>query len=142
MPYLLYHPGCKSLALQGRNYHLGDKMQGDEYKVVMPYIGGILSENNYKFGTRGTKPFVKMWMRELAEKVEALEIPESTFFEVGIFGRFTDERRPDISNLFKVVLDAIEKGLKVNDKFLRPKDEGYELGYLDPELVITVRRIG
>lgn len=110
-----------------------------EYKIVMPYIGGILSENAYKWHqTKGTKPFVRLWMKELAEKVRLLNIPESKSYEVGVFGKFTDERRPDISNLFKVTSDAIEKGLGINDKHFRLVDKGYELGHLDPELVITI----
>ena len=112
------------------------------YEIVMPYIGGILSENSYKMLTRGTKPFVKRWMRELATAVKELDIPKSESYEVGIFGRFTDERRPDVSNLFKITLDAIEKGLGVNDKHFRAVDKGYNLGHLDPELVITIEPLG
>lgn len=108
------------------------------YEVVMPYLGGILSENNYKLPSRGTKPFVKRWMRELAEAVRELDIPKSESYEIGVFGRFTDERRPDISNLFKITLDAVEKGLGVNDKHFKATDRGYKLGFLDPELVITI----
>ena len=113
-----------------------------DYEIVMPYIGGILSENAYKFpGGRRTKPFVRMWMRELAEKVKELDIPQCETYEVGVFGRFTDERRPDISNLFKVTSDAVEDGLGVNDKHFRLVDKGYSLGHFDPELVITIRRL-
>lgn len=112
-----------------------------EYMITMPYLGGILSENAYKFRTRGTKPFVRMWMKELANKVRALNIPICEFYEIGVFGRFTDERRPDISNLFKVTSDAIEDGLGVNDKYFRMKDDGYKLGYTNPELVITIKPV-
>lgn len=109
-----------------------------EYKVVMPYLGGILSENAYKMATRRTKPFVKRWMRELAEKVQDLNVPESENYEVRLFGKFTDERRPDLSNLHKVIGDALEKGLGTNDKHFLFKDEGYDLGHMDPELEITI----
>jgi len=109
-----------------------------EYQVVMSYIGGILSENAYKYQTRRTKPFVRMWMKELADKVKELDIPKSESYEIGIFGKFTDERRPDISNLFKVISDAIEDGLGVNDKHFKLIDKGYSLGWIDPELIITV----
>ena len=108
------------------------------YKVVMPYIGGILSENAYKWGTRGTKPFVKRWMRELAGKVKELDIPQVGSYEIELFGRFTDERRPDLSNLHKVIGDALQKGLGVNDKTFRFVDKGYSLGHLSPELEITI----
>lgn len=110
-----------------------------EYKIIMPYLGGILSENAYKRKTRQTYPIVTIWMRELAKKVRELDIPRDVeYYEVGIFGRFSDERRPDISNLFKVTSDAIEDGLQVNDKHFRLSDKGYELGHIDPELVITI----
>jgi len=113
------------------------------YKIVVPYIGGVLSENAYKFATRGTKPFVKLWMKELASKVKELDIEKCGSYEIGVFGRFTDERRPDISNLFKVISDALKKtkrqeGLGVDDKYFRMRDDGCELGHIDPELVITI----
>lgn len=108
------------------------------YEVVMAYVGGILSENSYKRQTRQTRPFVRLWMKELAKKVRELEIPQCDGYEVGVFGKFTDERRPDISNLFKIISDSIEDGLGVNDKHFRMVDMGYRLGYTDPELVITI----
>lgn len=109
-----------------------------KYVIEMPYIGSILSDNSYKLPTRGTKPFVKRWMRELADKVRALDIPESDRYQIGVRGLFLDERRPDISNLFKVISDSVQRGLGVNDKHFRLIDGGYETGHLDPKLVITV----
>jgi hypothetical protein len=113
-----------------------------EYKIVMPYIGGILTDNDYKFLNKGTKPIVNMWKRELAQKAEQLGI-EGGEFKVEIFGKFADERRPDIPNLFKVILDGLKKtktqrGLGVDDRHIHPKDVGYELGYIDPVIEITV----
>lgn len=110
-----------------------------EYEVVMAYIGGILSDNAYKQQTRQTRPYVKLWKRGLASRVRELEIAECETYEIGVFGRFTDERRPDISNLFKIISDSIEDGLGVNDKHFRMVDKGYKLGYTDPELVITIK---
>lgn len=110
-----------------------------EYEIKISYIGGILSENAYKLSTRRTKPFVRMWMSELADLVRSKDIPLAESYEVGVFGRFTDERRPDISNLFKVISDAVEKGLGVNDKYFRMVDKGYTLGHFDPELIITIK---
>jgi len=104
----------------------------------MPYIGGILSENSYKFLTRGTKPFVKRWMRELADKVRALNLPIMVACNVSVHGKFSNERRPDISNLFKVVSDAVAQGLGMDDKFFTVVDNGYETGCLDPVLVISI----
>lgn len=101
-----------------------------------------MSENSYKLKTRRTRPMVKMWMQELAEKVGGLNIPKCQGYRIGVFGKFTDERRPDISNLFKVISDAIEDGLGVNDKHFKLIDKGYRLGHFDPELEITIEPEG
>ena len=110
-----------------------------KYEILVPYVGGILSENMYKRQTRQTRPYVRLWMKELAKKVKELEVAECETYEIGVFGKFTDERRPDIQNLFKIISDAIEDGLGVNDKHFRMVDKGYELGHIDPELVITIK---
>ena len=111
-----------------------------EYKVEVPYIGGVLSKNSYKFKNRGTKPVVKQWMKELEEKVreadiEGLSIP----FEVGVFGYFWDGKRPDLHNLFDTVADAVKKGLGVDDRYFRMVADGWEEGHKEQKLVITVR---
>lgn len=118
-----------------------------EYKIVMPYLGGILSDNAYKYATRGTKPIVNIWKRELAGKAQALNIPESKDYIIEVYGRFTDDRRPDLPNLFKVIGDGLKKtknylGLGVDDKLFRFRDIGFELGKFDPEIVITIKPIG
>lgn len=114
-----------------------------EFEITMPYIGGILSDNNYKFLNKATKPIVTIWKKELARKAEDLDIPKAERYEVRVFGKFTDERRPDVSNLFKVIADGLKKtrwyeGLGVDDKHFQLKDIGYELGHLDPEIKIMV----
>ena len=109
-----------------------------EYKVEMPYIGGVISKNDFKWG-RGTKKEVKFWMGELAGKVRELGIPKFFKYEVGIFGKFHDERRPDMQNLFEVVSDAVEDGLGVNDKNFIIADDGYSVGWERPILVIRIR---
>lgn len=105
-------------------------------KVEMPYFGQ-LSENNYKLPNRCTKPEVKAWMRELANKVSHLPKADYT---IGVHGCFLDERRPDIPNLFKVILDAVQDGIGINDKHFQAMDEKYELGWFQPKLVITIYR--
>jgi len=115
-----------------------------EYKVIMPYIGGILSDNSYKFLNKSTKPIVNMWKKELAKRAEELDIPKNIVqFHIKVHGKFEDERRPDIPNLFKVILDGLKKtksyyGLGVDDKHFRAEDDGYELGFLNPVLEITI----
>lgn len=109
------------------------------YVVEMAYIGGILSENAYKMANRRTRPFVRRWMNELTEKVRRLDVPSASSYIISVTGRFTDERRPDVSNLFKVISDAIQPGLGVNDKFFRMLDNGYSLGFVDPTLIIEIQ---
>ena len=109
-----------------------------EYKIVIPYIGGILSDNSYKFQNRKTKPPVAMWMRELANEVEDLNIPKTPFYSISIKGNFSDSRHPDISNLHKVIGDALKKVLPVDDKYFRYNDLGVTLGTFDPTLEITI----
>lgn len=118
-------------------------MENKEYKIKMPYIGGVLSDNNYKFLSKATKPIVTIWKRELAEKAEQLEVPEAESYEIRLFGKFSDERRPDLSNLHKVIGDGLKKtnmwkGLGVDDKYFRFMDLGYKLGFLEQELEIEV----
>jgi hypothetical protein len=43
-----------------------------------------------------------------------------------------------MQNLFDLVSDAVQDGLGVNDKYFTITDDGYETGYLEPELVITI----
>jgi len=118
-----------------------------EYKVVMPYIGGVLSENAYKYLTKRTKPFVRLWMCELAEKAEQLNIPESKGYTIELYGKFWDlNGTPDLSNLHKVIGDALKKtkqwnGLGIDDKNFLFVDKGYELGKFDPELEITIKSL-
>lgn len=118
-------------------------MEKQRYKIVMPYIGGILTDNQYKFLSKRNKPIVTMWKRELAAKVEALEVPKAESFEIRLRGFFPDERRPDLSNLHKVIGDALKKttvqaGLGIDDKFFFFVDVGYQTGKLDPELEIEI----
>jgi len=109
-----------------------------DYKITIDYIGGVLSDNNFKFQTRGTKPFVRMWMRELEDKVRIANIPQVGKYTIIISGFFTDERRPDLSNLHKVIGDSIKKGLSVDDKYFSYRDGEVKLGYVDPYLEIII----
>jgi len=119
-------------------------MEGKEYRIKMPYLGQILTDNSYKFPNKATKPIVVIWKRELAQKAEELQIPEAESFEIRLFGRFSDERRPDLSNLHKVIGDGLKKtnqwkGLGIDDKYFNFVDLGYDLGFaLSPEIEIII----
>lgn len=112
----------------------------DSAELLVDYPGGIISVNSYKFRrTRGTLPFVKLWMKSLELKVKEEEIESFPYYTISIYGLFRDNRRPDMSNLFKVISDAIEAALKVNDKNFKLVDEGYETGHRIPKLRITIK---
>ena len=114
-----------------------------KYTVVMPYTGYHLSVNAMKIVVKGRRTHrnfseVDDWMFQLALKVSHLKGQLKPPIKVGLFGKFRDERRPDLHNLHKVLGDALEEGLGINDKDILISDEGFELGYLDQELVITI----
>lgn len=112
-------------------------------KVVMPYIGGVLSVNAYKvrgrygLATNATKRVVKLWMHELTQKVEGFEHQGS--LTISLYGKFVDERVPDLANLHKVIGDAIKEGLSfIDDKDFKFVDLGYGTGYVNPVLEMTL----
>ena len=111
-----------------------------KYVFRMPYVPEI-SKNSCKFSTGGIKPHVRKWMDDLAQRIIKANVPPLSNYVVGIHGHFLDERRPDIPNFFDIVLDAVEDGLGINDKFFRARDDGYETGYVKPELVITIEGV-
>jgi Holliday junction resolvase RusA-like endonuclease len=109
----------------------------------MPYIGGILSVNSYKVKIKGravgpTKPEVRSWMLDLATKVLPYRGKLSAPITVKVFGKFRDNRQPDLDNLYKVIMDPLKEGLDIDDRYFIPVSEGYELGHEDQSLVITL----
>jgi len=116
-------------------------------RVVMPYIGGCLSVNAMKIvvGGRRThrnRPEVDDWMGELASKVMHLRGRVKPPIKVKLFGKFRENRRPDLDNLFKAVFDGLKRGLDIDDKHFIPVSEGFELGHLEQKLVITLEEVG
>lgn len=111
-------------------------------KVEVPYIGGILSVNQYKHkGGLYTKPEVKAWMEELGWLVKLAHIEDWKLpLVVTCSGQFRDHRSvPDLSNLSKVILDALEEVSGVNDRDMRWRDgEASVIPNEDPVLFITI----
>jgi len=105
--------------------------------VEMPYIGKELSVNHYKFGYF-TKREVKYWMSELGWKIKLAHIEDWRLpLIVQCSGQFKDKRsQPDLSNLSKVILDAIEETTGVNDRDMRWRDGSVTYG--EPLLWITI----
>lgn len=104
----------------------------------MAYFGE-LSVNRYKIGrTKFTSPKVKKWMAVLASVIrgfsEDLELP----ITIKLAGNFKDERYPDLSNLHKVIGDAVEMGLGINDKYYKFVDGDVTLGALTPTVEIEI----
>jgi hypothetical protein len=115
------------------------------YKITIPYIGGTLSVNRYKivgrFGhqTNKTRKEVEVWMGELTRRIQELKIPiPQPPVGITLFGRFEDDRCPDLANLHKVIGDAIKVGLGLDDKYFNFTDKGYSTGFERPELDIEI----
>jgi len=111
-------------------------------RIKISYLGGILSVNAYKRSNFSTKGVVKAWRTKLSEEIRNSNIPPGKSYYVGVRGLFRDERRPDVSNLFKVISDAIQDGLQVNDKHFQLHDEGYEIGHEKQMIQITIYPLG
>jgi len=117
-------------------------MSNRKIKVKMPYISSVLSVNHYKYaGGIYTKPEVKAWMEELGWLIKSSRIEEWDLpLEVRCDGTFKDKgHQPDLSNLSKVVLDAIEETTGVNDRNMRWRDG--DVSYGEPGLLITIKEI-
>jgi len=118
-----------------------------ECKVIMPYIAN-LSVNHYlgrrKGGGYYVKPEVKEWKEQLgwlikAEHIEEWALPLTVICD----GKFKDLRStPDLSNLSKIILDAIEDVSGVNDRDMRWMDGDVTKSDEEPELLITIREYG
>jgi Holliday junction resolvase RusA-like endonuclease len=113
---------------------------GDQLVVTMHYIGGILSVNRYKTREGAVKSQVQRWMEDLAWAVsfewrkKRLEPP----IRVRLDGYFKDPRVPDLHNLHKVIGDALENGLGINDREFRFEDGEVRVGVHEPVLRITL----
>jgi len=125
---------------------------GQRMVIEMRYIGKNLSVNHYKWKGRFTKPEVQVWMEDLASIIQIAAGHNRTMLKqhdfvppisVRIDGFFRDKRHPDLSNLNKVVLDAVQQGLGINDKHFRAQD-GYVAvakEHTQPSLRITIEQI-
>lgn len=116
-------------------------MTKEEITVEMPYIGGVLSTNRYKTALGITRRQVQNWMDELGWLVKSAHIEDWKLpLTVTCSGQFKDRRSvPDLSNLSKVILDALEDVSGVNDRDMRWRDGYIEIAYdKEPTLFITI----
>jgi len=116
-------------------------------KITMPYIGGQLSVNSYKVVGKGglktnkTREDVEDWKWELINKVRGVGAYLTLPIEVHVFGKFRDNRHPDMDNLFKVVCDGLKLGLGIDDKHFIPVSDGFSIGWLHPTLEIEIKEV-
>ena len=115
--------------------------------VELPYIGGVLSENHYRGRRRDGMLYVRrearFWMEALGWLIKTSHIEDWVLpITVKCDGRFKNtHRQPDLSNLSKVILDAIEETTGVNDRDMRWQDGGVSYG--EPVLLmITITEGG
>ena len=108
--------------------------------IEIEYPGSVISCNHYKFGYY-TKREVKDWMEQLGWLIVTSHIEDWKLpLTVRCDGRFKDKRnQPDLSNLSKVILDAIEEATDVNDRDMRWQDG--DVSYGEPTLWITIEEI-
>ena len=112
-------------------------MKAKSIVVKMDYPGAVISVNHYKNGYH-TKPEAKAWMDSLGWQIKGSHIEEWRLpLKVRCDGRFRDKNnQPDLSNLSKVVLDAIEETTGVNDRDMRWEDG--DVSYGEPALWVTI----
>ena len=112
-------------------------------KVEMEYLP-TLSVNRYKTVRGIIRNEVRQWMDELTLIIRCVvnaKEPEFTPpLKVRLDAVFKDNRHPDLSNLWKVVCDAVKEGIGIDDKHFRIEDGDIELGET-PKLIITISNI-
>lgn len=113
--------------------------------IPMPYPGDCISVNHYRGRTRDGREYVKVeasiWMCMLGWTIKEYHIEDWRLpLKITCSGIFKDERSaPDLSNLSKCTLDAIEAVTGINDKDMRWHDGARTIDKThDPDLKITI----
>ena len=113
--------------------------------IKIPYPGSCISVNHYLGrkikGGYYVKPEAKAFKEELQWYLKHCHIEDYTLpLEVTCSGWFKNERAaPDLSNLSKVILDAIQELTGWNDKDFRWRDGERTIGVKEPPyLLITI----
>jgi Holliday junction resolvase RusA-like endonuclease len=107
--------------------------------IKVAYPGSVISVNHYKF-RHYTRPEAKAFMEDIAWLVKRLHLEEWTLpLTITCDGYFKSlKKRPDLSNLAKTILDAIQLGSGVNDKNFKWNDGDVFLSK-EPYLLITIK---
>lgn len=96
--------------------------------IEMDYPGSVISVNHYKGwaddGNTFTRKEAKDWMEELGWTIKPLHLERWRLpLTIRCSGTFKDKRStPDLSNLSKCTLDAIEDATGINDRGMRWQD--------------------
>lgn len=109
-----------------------------QVKIDMPYIGGVLSVNAYKFKTKATRPEVKAWIKILSDTAAKLNVPKRKRYIIAVTGYFCDNRHPDADNLHQVIGNGLKKGIGVDDKYFLWQDKNPHLSAVIPKISIEV----
>jgi len=119
-----------------------NKYKAKSVTISMDYPGAVISINHYKFKGRYTKKEARDWMDGLGWKIKQYHIEDwKQPIKVSISGVFKDKRStPDLSNLTKVCLDALEEVSGVNDRNMRWHDGAITINKnVEPVIMITIQ---
>lgn len=112
--------------------------------IQISYPGSVISVNHYLGKRKGggcyKKPEAKAWQEELGWVVKHLHLEDWTLpLSVKCDGYFTSvSRTPDLSNLSKCTLDAIQEATGINDVNMRWHDGTSTIVNKEPHLIITI----
>lgn len=111
-------------------------------RIPIYYPGSVISVNHYKYaGGKYTKPEARQWMQALSclvcQKLRTYKV--NIPVQIGVSARFKDKRIPDLANLHKLIGDALQNALGINDKHFEFHDKGYTIDKnADPEIYVWV----
>lgn len=113
--------------------------------IRIDYPGSVISVNHYKGRRRDggtyTKQEAKDWMQELGWLIKHLHLEDWELpLEIRCDGFFTSwKRSPDLSNLSKCTLDAIQETTGINDINMRWHDGDITIQKKEPPyLLLTI----
>lgn len=114
---------------------------GPSMTIEMEYFRN-LSVNYYRTKDGRVKSDVKQWRDELAfiikANMNAQDLEFKTPLKVRVDGQFKDKRSmPDLHNLLKVVCDAVEKGLGIDDRQYFTETGQPEVGP-EPKVIVAI----
>lgn len=113
--------------------------------IKIDYPGDCISVNHYLGRRKGGGYYVKQeakdWIEEFQWLLKKCHLEEYKLpIEVTCSGYFKDERSaPDLCNLSKIIMDAIEELIEVDDKDFRWHDGMRIIGVKEPYLLIALK---